>query len=330
MGGSQSFCTRCGHELRLGARFCPGCGRPVAQEDHPAALPDEKQVPAPASEITPPQPIAAGMEPIARPPVTAALQPEARQPEAPQPTAVWPDDDSFVPPPPVRLPPVPDDGSPGGRDGRRSRWLLPLSVFVLLAAGGIAAVLYFMHSSHNGEAVAANRGQTTKSGVTGTTPSPIGTPSPPPSPAPAAPTQMRVDGVRVDISAINTDPKAAAVASTIGAYFGGIDSRNYSRAWNTFAPALQAKIPYQPWSSSLSTTRDTRVVLQNIRHDRHGVIDATVSFRSHQAPQNGPIPGETCTDWSLDYRLAPAPAGPASLPYLISKVKKVGAGYTAC
>ena len=317
MGGSQRFCTQCGHELRPGGRFCPACGRPAAQEDHRAALPDEKPVPAPASEITAPQSIAAGLEPIGPPPPGTA---------AAQSAAGWPDDAGFVPPPAAHYPPVADDGSPGGR---RSRWLLALGVAVLVAAGGTAAALYFTHSSRNGEA-AASRGEATTNRGTGTTPTPIGTPSPSPSPTPAAPAQVSVDGVTVDISAINTDPNAAAVASTIGTYFGGIDSRNYLQAWNAFAPALQAKIPYQPWSSSLSTTRDTRVVLQSIRHDPNGDIDATVSFRSHQAPRSGPNPGETCTNWSLDYRLAPDPAGSASLPYLVSKVKKVGAGHTAC
>lgn len=339
MGGSQRFCTRCGHELRPGGRFCPACGHPVAQEGHPAALPDEKQMPAPANELTAPQPIAAGMEPIGPPPVTVEAQPTAAQPAAGWPAAAqpaaewpaagWPDDADFAPPPAVRYPPAADDGSPGGRNGRRSRWLLALAVVVLVAAGGTAAALFFTHSSRNGEA-AANRSETTTNGDISTAPTPIGTPRPSPSPAPAAPAQVSVDGVTVDISAVNTDPNAAAVASSIGTYFGGIDSRNYLQAWNTFAPELQAKIPYQPWSSSLSTTRDTRVVLQNIRHDPNGDIDATVSFRSHQAPQNGPNPGETCTNWSLVYRLAPAPAGSAPQPYLISKVKKVGAGHTAC
>lgn len=138
-----------------------------------------------------------------------------------------------------------------------------------------------------------------------------------------------MDGLTVNISAVNTDADAAAVARTMGTYFAGIDSRNYLQAWDTFAPALQAAIPYQPWSSSLGTTRDTQVALQAIRHDPNGNIDVTVSFRSHQAPQSGPNPGETCTNWSLKYRLVPS-SGSASLPYLIRKVKKVGAGHVAC
>jgi hypothetical protein len=71
------------------------------------------------------------------------------------------------------------------------------------------------------------------------------------------------------------------------------------------------------------------VDLQSVRHDPNGDVDVTVTFRSHQAPQNGPDPGETCTNWSLDYRLTPASTS-SSLPYLIKKVKKVGPGHVAC
>jgi hypothetical protein len=140
---------------------------------------------------------------------------------------------------------------------------------------------------------------------------------------------VSVDGLTVGISAVSNDPNAEDVARTMGMYFGGIDSKNYSQAWATFAPALQAAIPYQPWSSSLRTTRDSHVDLHRIRHDRNGDVDVTVSFRSHQAARNGPDPGETCTNWSLDYRLTPASTSP-SLPYLIRKVKKVGPGHVAC
>jgi hypothetical protein len=200
-----------------------------------------------------------------------------------------------------------------------------VGIAALVAAGGTAAALYFTHSSH--------RSQATPSGHLGVSSAPASAPTPTPglssSPSPAAPTKVIVDGVSVDISGVSTDADAAAVARTMGTYFGGIDARNYPQAWDAFAPALQAAIPYQPWSSSLGTTRDTRVALRTIRHEPSGDIDVTVSFRSHQAPQSGPNPGETCTNWSLKYRLVPS-SDSASLPYLIRKVKPLGAGHVAC
>jgi hypothetical protein len=70
------------------------------------------------------------------------------------------------------------------------------------------------------------------------------------------------------------------------------------------------------------------VVVQSIQHDPNGDINATVSFRSHQAAQYGPVAGDTCDNWLLDYRLVLS--GSASPPYLVKKVKPVGAGYQTC
>jgi hypothetical protein len=201
----------------------------------------------------------------------------------------------------------------------------------LLAAGGAGAALYLTHYAHHSAATANGNPGVAHTSSTPRTPgsSPAVSPSQPASPAAAPPAQVSVNGLRVGISAVSTDPSAAAVARTMGTYFGGIDAKNYPQAWNTFAPALQAAIPYQPWSGSLRTTRDSHVDLQSVRHDPNGDVDVTVTFRSHQAPQNGPDPGETCTNWSLDYRLTPASTS-SSLPYLIKKVKKVGPGHVAC
>jgi hypothetical protein len=337
---SQRFCTRCGHEWRQGARFCTACGSPAPQDDVPTGLPEENQGATTTSEVAGPDPSAAGREWARLPsPAITATQPVERssgagsfppsesthqQPESPySPPSLQP-----YPQPEGTYPPVADDGIPGGRGGHRSRWLLALGVAVLLAGGGTAVALYFTHSSRRGQASADVHLGTTPAAPAS---APTLTPTSPPSssPSPAAPAQVRVDGVTVGISAINNDPNAVAVARTMGTYFGGIDSRNYMQAWNTFAPALQAAIPYQPWSSSLGTTRDTHVALQDIRHDANGDVDVTVYFRSHQAPQNGPDPGETCTNWSLDYRLMPSSTS-ASPAYLIRKVKSVGSGHVAC
>lgn len=142
------------------------------------------------------------------------------------------------------------------------------------------------------------------------------------------------------MGAVNTDPDTTDVAATLAAYFAGINTTNYMQAWDIYTPALQAVIPFQPWSSALSTTQDSQVVVQSIQHDANGGIDAEVLFESHQAGEYGPNPGETCTNWSLDYQLAPSSGaqpspsassiGSASLSYLINKVTDVGAGHASC
>lgn len=320
---SQRFCTGCGHEWRQGSRFCTACGRTAAQDGQPSGLPDENQGASPTIEVTGPNPNAAGQEWARFPlPTVTAAQPAEESAD----TGFFPQSESSYQQPETPYPPIADGDIPGKRSRRHSHWLLALVVVVVLAAGGTAAALYFVPSLHRGEATSDSHLGTTPTGPASAS---TLTPSSSPSPSTAAPTQLSVDGVTVDISAINNDPNAAAVARTMGTYFGGIDSRNYLGAWDTLAPSLQAAIPYQPWSSSLSTTRDTHVALQNIRHDPNGDVNATVSFRSHQAPQSGPNPGETCTNWSLDYRLTPASTS-APLTYLIRKVKKVGSGHAAC
>jgi hypothetical protein len=137
----------------------------------------------------------------------------------------------------------------------------------------------------------------------------------------------------INVGAVNTDPDATAVATTLGAYFGGIDARNYRQAWDTYSAALQAATPLQPLAKALSTSQDSLIVVQSIQHDGNGNVDADVSFQSHQAGQYGPNPGETCTQWSLDYHLVPAAnaaASPVPLSYLINQVTENGPGHTSC
>lgn len=64
-----------------------------------------------------------------------------------------------------------------------------------------------------------------------------------------------------------------------------------------------------------------------------GNLEADVSFHSHQAGQDGPDPGETCINWTLDYHLVPAAgaaAGPVPVSCRIDEVTGIGAGPTSC
>jgi hypothetical protein len=169
----------------------------------------------------------------------------------------------------------------------------------------------------------------------GSSPVPAAVASPAPtSSAALRPTQVNLQGVTIGISAVNSDPAAMDVAATLAAYFGGIDARNYQQAWDTYTPALQAAVSFQTFSSALSTSQDTQIVVQSIQHDPDGDLDVQVGFQSHQAGQYGPSPGQTCTNWSLDYQLvasAGAQPSPAASPsYLINKVTDAGAGHTSC
>ena len=157
--------------------------------------------------------------------------------------------------------------------------------------------------------------------------------SSPPSPSPL-PTQVTIQGVTIGIGAVNTDPDARGVAATLGAYFGGIDARNYMQAWDTYTSALQAAFPFQTFTGAERTSRDNQIVVQGIQHGSSGDLVVRVGFRSHQAGQLGPVVGQTCTNWVLDYYLVASPGAQPSAAgspsYLISKVEYVGAGHTSC
>jgi hypothetical protein len=170
-------------------------------------------------------------------------------------------------------------------------------------------------------------------------PSAVSSPAPSATPAPTSaaappPTQVNLQGVTIGISAVNADPDAMEVAATLAAYFGGIDARNYKQAWGTYTSALQVAFPFQKFSSGERTSQDTQIVVQSIQHDSNGDLVVQVGFQSHQAGQYGINPGETCTNWSLDYHLVASPgaqpSATASPSYLINRVTYVGAGHTSC
>jgi hypothetical protein len=146
---------------------------------------------------------------------------------------------------------------------------------------------------------------------------------------------VTIGGMTVDISAVNTDQDATAVATTLAAYFGGINDRNYQDAWDTFTSGEQASNgPYGRWAQGESTTQDSQVTVQSIQDDGGGNLEAEVDFQSQQDGQYGPTPGETCTDWTLDYHLVATSgvtSGATPVPYLIDKVTPIGGSAdTAC
>jgi hypothetical protein len=228
-------------------------------------------------------------------------------------------------PAPAHAPPgagPPPRPGPHGRTGRPSAFLWPAVAVlaVLLAGGGFSASLVLIRH-FDGDRVPENLAADSPAAA-----------SPASSSPPAASTQVNMQGASVGIGAVDADPAATAVAATLATYFGGINIKKYTQAWDAYTGALQAAIGFQSFAAAVSTSQDSQVVVQGIKHDASGNIEARVSFQSHQAGQYGPSKGETCTNWSLDYHLVPAgtAAGPASLSYLIDKVTDIGSGHTSC
>jgi hypothetical protein len=212
-----------------------------------------------------------------------------------------------------------------------------VALAVLVTGGSAGAVVLVRHlnAQHSKRETAAPIAATSTSPVSSAPESDPASSSAPPSPTapPSPPGQVTIAGMTIGISAVNTDPDATAVATTLAAYFGGINSRNFPDAWDTFTSREQGTSAYGTWARNESTTQDSQVTVQSIRDDGGGNLEADVSFRSHQAGQYGPHPGETCTNWTLDYHLvgaSGATAGSVQLSYLIDKVTLLGPGDTAC
>jgi len=333
MREGQRFCGRCGHGLKPATHFCTKCGHPIPQSAPQAAAPGSGQAPDILVRIGPGPP---GYAPTVTtgpewPPLPVQPAPESPWQGTPAPQSLW------------RGTPAPESpwrGTPAGKPRRRAfPRLLTVALAVLIAAAGgtAAAVFLTRHPASHPRVGQQNAAAVTHTTIPPTQAQPTEAPTSA-SPAPASPagppTQVDLRGMTIGIAAVNTDPAATGVATTMAAYFGGIDARNYEQAWDTYTATLQASNgPYQTWAGKLTTSQDSRVTVDSIQHGANGDISADVSFRSHQAGQYGVNPGETCTNWTIDYHLVPADgatAGTVSLSYQINRVSTVGGGHSRC
>jgi hypothetical protein len=124
----------------------------------------------------------------------------------------------------------------------------------------------------------------------------------------------------VDIRSVASFPEASEAARTFQTYFGGIDNQNYAQAYMAYSPMYQSQSQNSEpsFAATHSTTLDSNIVITSIRPNSSNnslVIDVT--FTSNQAANEGPVPGETCTEWSLAYPVIDGHGASASLPYLI-------------
>lgn len=151
---------------------------------------------------------------------------------------------------------------------------------------------------------------------------PATTSAPPPrAPSPQAPTE-RPTPIRPPSAAASPGlstgsggPTAVGVVTVLGggggapavaldAYFSGVDSGNYTRAYQQLTPAERRRVGSQAaYAENLLSTSDDHIVLQSLSGDA-ARTSADVSFTSHQDASKGPG-GQTCTQWSVTYDLIP-------------------------
>ncbi|HEU5354985.1 MAG TPA: hypothetical protein VFU65_11010 [Actinocrinis sp.] len=140
-------------------------------------------------------------------------------------------------------------------------------------------------------------------------------PSPSLSSSPS-PQQTTVGLVQIS-AAIAADPRASQVAQMFDTYFSGIDQKDYQQALAEYDPSgvinpsdsNQAK----QFEQGVATSNDTDVQLLKIQPDDQSspVTSVDVTFQSTQSAGQGPAdnPSETCTHWSLTYKLTQSSSG---------------------
>lgn len=97
---------------------------------------------------------------------------------------------------------------------------------------------------------------------------------------------------------VSGQPAAAAIATFLGQYFTAINQHDYQAYISLFTPAAQQGNTVQKFSSGYATTSDSSETLVEVSPAHHGKTPASVTFVSHQAPQDSPT-HSACTIWRI-------------------------------
>lgn len=290
-----------GHTLRENAAFCGVCG---ATDGTPVDVPGVARPPlAPGAAAS-----AASLWPA--PPAPAVPSSPAPPPLRPPPPAA-----------PPKTPKLPVGDTVSNR--RRSRELLVVGIGLLVVVAAGVGVFFATRppgKSHDTQKVSAPHATSTS---TTTSPQSTTTPLPP-------------GEVSIDTSQVAGSPLLSDITPTLEAYFGGIDSQDYSQAYDATVSSLSGNGNESGFAAGESTSSDTGISVASVTQNADGSISAAIDFTSHQAPGDGPVPGETCTNWTLEYQFdqetsngATAPDGTA-LTYFIESVTSLGPGNAPC
>jgi hypothetical protein len=239
----------------------------------------------------------------------------------------------------IGLPPSSSQQTPSSRN---PAWIWGLIVVaMILVAGGIFVGLHIGHSapqpgttsatvitSRHPQTSGDNPGTRRDSGGTGTDGASGTTGDTGNSGSTTTVTTLPGGLTAVDTSAVASQSSADAIALTFETYFGGIDSQNWDLAYSAYSPQYQSNNSESSFESTHTTTSDTEAAITSIGPGPLGSTQVDVSFQSMQAPADGPVEGETCTNWTLTYTLVPGISG--SLSYLINSATPVGPGHTGC
>ena len=276
------FCWACGGALEIGALFCGLCGSPV--DDTPApnltdAAPDDEST---ATNLT------GAAQDDASNAATAAL----RLPDEPS-TLVMPPA-APLPPPPSSPPPSPplaaSGDQSGGRRGLSTQAILAAVIVLLVAVAAALAVVLLTRSDKS------SNGHSTVGGA-----SPAQTPT-----AGASSTDVGASPSAVASVSATTAPSESykqKIIASLNAYFDGINTGDYSAAWNQRTPRLNKGGPLQKFAKADSTSQNSNVVIHWIKKKDLVTAIAYVTFTSTQDPALAPNGIDSRDDWTLEYTM---------------------------
>ena len=227
--------------------------------------------------------------------------------------------------PPAAGTPYPGPNAPLPPSNSNTVVIVSILAAALLIAGIIGGVVFLKRNSGSTPTAATASGSTggtapngTSSGGTGTTGGPTqnstggsgtsksngsGSGGSSTSTTPPMTSSTSIDLTTVHVPAYAASPDASDVAHTLDAYFTGINAGNYSTAWNQLNGTLQAKNPLSTFTANTLGTIDRDVTVTNVTAYGDGTARASVNFTSTQPGDKGVNPGETCTNWTITYKL---------------------------
>ena len=99
-----------------------------------------------------------------------------------------------------------------------------------------------------------------------------------------------------------------AIGKTLATYFGGINDGDYWSAYDTFGPAVRARLSESSFAVGDSTSHDSHERVLGIALSGPNAVNVILSFTSHQASFKGPN-GDICDRWHLIYHMIRAGNG---------------------
>jgi hypothetical protein len=314
------FCTYCGFALTGAPSYCGGCGAPIDQalgsKSPPAATSPMGAPPVPPPGQGPPDPWGRQTAPAPWPqdPSDPWPSPLPRERAAGLPAAPDPFGDTFAADRPQTasmtefLPAVGllgEEARPPRRTPHRPPRLASRGVMILavlatlasLAAGGLGA--WWISSRHAGL-------RSTSAGDRSRSPS---------ASSPVAPEPTAANDAVAIAPAVAGEPAAHQVAVLLKAYFGSINSRDYSTFSLLFIPAIRQSIEH--FNAGYRSTTDSGATLVGLTSAGAQDLAATVTFTSRQNPADSPDHA-TCDRWNVVLTLTGTGTG-AGTGYLIAR-----------